>query len=87
MLAVGVNKLSVPRLVKRALETVIATALAAGVLFIIVVGNGLLVGRGGTVQGFNAWIAFMMRGDVLPLLLLSSAVTTLYLAWDRDRRK
>jgi hypothetical protein len=79
--------LSVPRLVKRALETVIATALAAGVLFIIVVGNGLLVGRGGTVQGFNAWMAFMTRGDVLPLLLLSSAVTTLYLAWDRDRRK
>jgi hypothetical protein len=87
MLAVGPNKLSVPRVIKRTLQVAIATALTAGVLFVIVVGNGLLLGRGGSVQGFNTWLALIGRGDVLPMIVLTALVTTVYLAWERNREK
>jgi hypothetical protein len=87
MLAVGVNKLLVPRMVKRALQAAVGAALTAGVVLVIVVGNGMLLGRGGSVQGFNAWLRFILRSDVLGMMLLTALVTTLYLAWERGREK
>lgn len=87
MLAVGMNKLSVPRLVKRTLQVAIATALTAAVLFVIVVTNGMLLGRGGATQGFGLWLTLIGRSDVLPMIVLTSIVTTAYLAWERSRDK
>ncbi|MFM9850463.1 MAG: hypothetical protein ACKVP3_25330 [Hyphomicrobiaceae bacterium] len=87
MLAVGTNKLSVPRAVKRLAQVGAATALTAAVLLVIVASNGLLLGRGGLMQGFNAWLAFIARGDVLPMIILTAVVTTVYLAWERGREK
>jgi hypothetical protein len=87
MLAVGATKLSVPRIIKRTLQATFASALTAAALFVIVVGNGLLLGRGGTTQGFNTWYAFITRGDVLPMIVLTAIVTTVYLAWERTREK
>jgi hypothetical protein len=87
MLAVGVNKLIVPRVVKRTLQAAIATALTAGVIFVVVVVNGMLLGRGGSTQGFYTWLALIGRGDVLPMIILTAIVTTFYLAWERSREK
>lgn len=87
MLVVGTGKFSVPRIVKRTIQIAIATALTAAVLFVMVVGNGLLIGQRGTMQGYNAWLNFIARGDVLPMIVLTAVVTTLYLAWDRGREK
>jgi hypothetical protein len=87
MLAVGANKLSVPRLVKRTLQVAIATGLTAAVLFVIVVTNGMLLGRGGATQGFGLWLTLIGRSDVLPMIALTSIVTTAYLAWERNRDK
>ena len=87
MLAVGANMLSVPRVVKRSLQVAIATALTAAVLFVIVVANGMLLGRGGATQGFGLWLTLIGRSDVLPMIVLTSIVTTAYLAWERNREK
>lgn len=87
MLAVGANTLSVPRIVKRALQVAIATALTVAVLFLIVVANGLLLGRGGAMQGFGLWLTLVGRGDVLPMIVLTAIVSTGYLAWERSREK
>ena len=38
-------------------------------------------------QGFNTWLAFIGRGDVLGMTMLTAIVTTLYLAWERGREK
>ena len=86
-MAVGSNKLSVPRALKRVLQAATATALTVAVVFVIVVVNGLLLGRGGSVQGFNTWLAFIGRGDVLGMTMLTAIVTTLYLASERSREK
>ena len=45
VLSIGGRKLKVPRVVKRTLQVAIAVVLAAGVLFIVIVGNGFLVGH------------------------------------------
>ncbi|MFM9848918.1 MAG: hypothetical protein ACKVP3_17345 [Hyphomicrobiaceae bacterium] len=87
MLAVGANKFSVPRLVKLAVQVAIATALTAAVLFVIVVANGLLLGRAGAMQGFGLWLTVIGRSDVLPMIILTAIVTTVYLAWERSHGK
>jgi hypothetical protein len=87
MLAVGANKLSVPRLVKRTMQVAVATALTAAVLFVIVVTNGMLLARGGATQGFGLWLTLIGRSDVLPMIVLTSIVTIAYLTWERNREK
>ena len=87
MLAVGSNRLSVPRALKRVVQAATATALTAAVVFVVIVVNGLLLGRGSSVQGFYTWLAFIGRGDVLGITMLTAIVTTLYLAWERSREK
>lgn len=84
MLAVGANRFSVPRLVKLAVQVAIATALTAAVLFVIVVANGLLLGRAGAMQGLGLWLTVIGRSDVLPMIILTAIVTTVYLAWERS---
>jgi hypothetical protein len=87
MLAVGSNRLSVPRALKRIVQAATAAGLTAAVVFIVIVVNGMLLGRGSSVQGFHTWLAFITRGDVLGMTMLTAVVTTLYLAWERSREK
>ena len=87
MLAVGANKLAVPRVVKRTMQVAIATALTAGVLFVIVVANGMLLARGGAAQGFGIWLTLIGRSDVIPMIVLTSIVTIAYITWERNREK
>jgi hypothetical protein len=49
-LVVAGKKLSVPRLLKRLLQIALAVALTAGVFFVVIVGNGFLVGRATSFQ-------------------------------------
>lgn len=84
-LAIGRNSISVPRLTKRAIEAAIGTALTALVAFIILVLNNVLTGRGGWIDGFEVWRAFMRQPAILGTMVLTSLVTVLFLAWQRDR--
>ena len=87
-LLVAGNKLSVPRLLKRVLQIAIAVALTSGVFFLVIVGNGFLMGRGTTLQaGFNAWLAFIRRSEIFTTMALTAAVTVLLVYWQRDRER
>jgi hypothetical protein len=84
------RKLSLPRLLKRLVQVALAVALTAGVIFVVMVGNGFLVpaGRATTLQaGFNAWLTFMRRPDILTTMVLSAAVSVLLVYWQRDKER
>jgi Ni,Fe-hydrogenase I cytochrome b subunit len=87
-LVVAGKKLSVPRLLKRLLQIAIAVALTAGVFFVVIVGNGFLVGRATTFQaGVNVWLTFIRRPDILTTMVLTAVVTVLFVYWQRDRER
>jgi hypothetical protein len=84
-LAIGRNSISVPRLSKRAIEAAIATGLTASVALVILVLNNVLTGRGGWVQGFHVWWAFICKPAILGTMFLTALVTAIFLAWQRDQ--
>lgn len=88
MIAVGRNSISVPRIFKRLLEAVVAAGITAAVALVIILVNSMLMGRGGYLQGVDAWYAFIRRTDILATLLLASLVTVIYVHWQKkqDRR-
>jgi len=82
------KKVSVPRLFKRTLQIALAVGLTAAVMLVVVVGNGLLVGRAGSVQaGVNVWLAFIKRPDILATMILTAVVTVLLVYWQRSHEK
>ncbi len=82
------TKVSVPRLFKRIVQIALAVALTAAVMLVVVVGNGLLIGRGGSLQGgFNVWLAFIKRSDILATMTATAIVTILLVYWQRDRER
>ncbi|HET6389877.1 hypothetical protein [Hyphomicrobium sp.] len=84
-LAIGRNSISVPRMTKRLVEAVIATGLTSLVAFVILVLNNVLTNRGGWLEGFDVWRAFMRQPAILGTMFLTSLVTVMYLTWQRDR--
>ena len=88
MLVVAGKGLTVPRLLKRLLQIAIAVALTAGVFLIVIVGNGLLVGRQTTLQaGLNLWLAFIKRPDILATMILTALVTVAFVYWQRNQER
>lgn len=84
-LAIGRNSIAVPRMTKRLLEAAIATVLTALVAFVILVLNNVLTGRGGFMEGFQVWQSFIRQPAILGTMFLTSLVTVMFLAWQRDR--
>ena len=88
LLVVSGNKLTVPRLLKRTLQVAIAVALTAAVFLVVIVGNGLLVGRQASLQaGINLWLAFIKRPDILATMVLTAFVTVLFVYWQRNQER
>jgi hypothetical protein len=87
MLVMAGTKLSVPRILKRLVQVALAVALTAAVFFVVIAGNGLLVGRTTFQAGFNTWLAFVRRGDILTTMVLTAFVTVLLVYWQRDRER
>jgi hypothetical protein len=87
-LVVAGKRFPVPRLLKRLLQVAIAVALTAGVFFVMIVGNGFLVGRGTTLQaGYNVWLAFIRRPDILTTMVLTAFITVLFVYWQRNQER
>ncbi|WP_333794683.1 hypothetical protein [Hyphomicrobium sp.] len=84
-LAVGRHKVPMPRLMKRSLQIVIAAALTAAVVLFVMMLNGFLVGRGGSLGGIDVWLAFIKRSDIIGTIILTALVTTAFLYWQRDK--
>ena len=82
------KKASVPRLLKRILQIALSVALTSAVFLMMIVGNGVLVGRGASLQaGMNAWLAFIKRPDILGTMIVTAVVTVLVVYWMRDRER
>src|SRR5262245_53476148 len=87
-LVMGGTKMPVSRLIKRLVQMALAVALTAGVFFVVIAGNGYLTGGRATFQaGFNAWLAFIQRTDILTTMVLTAAVTVLLVYWQRDQER
>jgi hypothetical protein len=87
ILVVPGKKMTVPRPLKRSLQIAAAVALTAGVALAILVGNGLLVPRGRLLQGWDVWVTFINRTDILATMVLTALVTVLFVYWQRDHER
>lgn len=83
-LAIGRNMLSVPRMTKRAIEAALVTVATCAVSFVILVLNNVLTGRGGWVNGFEVWLAFVRRPDILGTIVLTAICSVGVLHWYQD---
>jgi hypothetical protein len=82
------KKASIPRSLKRLVQIALGVALSSAVFLAMIVGNGMLVGRGPSFRaGWNAWLAFIKRPDILGTMLITSIVTVLVIYWMRDRER
>ena len=71
MLIMPGTKFPVTRMIKRgaqALSGVVVSALVIGTVMIV---NGLLSGRGTTMQWFHVWLSFIQRPEILVTMLLT----------------
>jgi hypothetical protein len=88
ILVVAGKRLPMPRFFKRVLQVAIAVALTAGVFFVMIVGNGFLLGRGASFQaGLNLWLTFIKRPEILTTMVLTAFVTVLFVYWQRNQER
>jgi hypothetical protein len=88
LLALPGKKVSVPRVFKRVVQVALAAGLTAAVMLIVMLGNGLLTGRGASLQGgVAAWLAFIKRPDIYTTIVLTALVTVLFVYWQRDHER
>ena len=85
VLVVPGKKLSVPRFLKRALLVAGSVLLTSALVLAIVVSNGFLTTHGRLLQGWDAWLGFINRPDILSTMILTSVVTVLFVYWHRDQ--
>ena len=88
ILVVAGKGLKVTRILKRTLQIAIAVGLTAAVFMVVIVGNGLLVGRQVSLQaGFNVWLTFIKRPDILATMILTAFVTVIFVYWQRNQER
>ena len=87
MLVMPGKRFSVTKAIKRAVQVCCGAALSAGVIGLLMITNGLLTGRGTTVQWINAWLNFVKRGDIFATILLTAATTVIFVYWQRDKER
>lgn len=88
VLVVPGKKMSVPRVFKRTLQVAVAVALTATVALAILVGNALLVpGKSRSVQGWDLWLSFINRTDILATMVLTALVTVAFVYWQRGQER
>ena len=81
------KRMIVPRILKRLVQVGLAVALTGAVFFLVIAGNGYLMGRTTFQAGFNTWLAFIRRSDILTTMVLTAVVTVLLVYWQRDQEK
>jgi lipid-binding SYLF domain-containing protein len=87
-LVLGSRKTIVPRVLKRLLQIVMTVTLSAGVLLAVFVGNGFLVGKSPSFRsGWNVWLSFIQRSDILATMVLTAVVAVLFVYWQRNQER
>lgn len=74
-------------LTKKLTDVAIAVGLTLAVVLVIVVSNGMLTSRSSYVHGFQVWLAFIQRPDIIGTMALTALVTTGYLFWNQGHRR
>jgi len=87
MLAVGRTTYSVPRLTKRAAQVLMAVVLTSLASLAILTLHDVLTTHSGWRQGFDLWLSFIRRSDILGTIVLTAVVTIASLYWTPDRAK
>jgi branched-subunit amino acid transport protein len=88
ILVVSGKKLTVPRILKRSLQIAVAVGLTALVFLVVIVGNGVLVGRQTSLQaGITVWLAFIKRPEILATMVLTAFVSVLFVYWQRNQER
>lgn len=83
-LAIGRNMISVPRLTKRIVEVAVITGLSGLAALMILGLNNVLTARSGFTAGFDLWMQFIRRSDILGTMILTAIVAVAYITWQRD---
>ena len=78
-------KFAVNRLVKRTAQVAMGAALSAVTIGAVMVTNGLLSGKGSTMQWISYWLGFIQRPDIAVTMLLTALMTVLLVHWQRDK--
>ena len=87
-LVMGGKKAIVPRVFKRLLQIVMTVTLTTSVLLAVFVGNGFLVGKAPSFRaGWNVWLSFIQRSDILATMILTAAVAVLFVYWQRNQER
>ena len=81
------KKMSVSRIVKRAVQVAVGAALGAVTIGTVMVLNGLLSGRGTVMLWINHWLSFIQRPDIIVTMLLTAMTTVLFIYWQRDKER
>jgi uncharacterized membrane protein len=76
--------ISVPRLTKRLVEVAVITGLSCLAALIILGLNNVLTARSGFSAGFDLWMQFIRRSDILGTMILTAIVAVAYITWQRD---
>jgi branched-subunit amino acid transport protein len=88
ILVVSGKKITVPRILKRSLQIAVAVGLTALVFLVVIVGNGVLVGRQTSLQaGITVWLAFIKRPEILATMVLTAFVSVLFVYWQRNQER
>jgi len=87
MLAVGRSTYSVPRLTKRAAQVLFAVAFTALASLLILELNDVLTTHSGWRSGFDLWLSFIRRSDILGTIVLTAVVTVVSVYWTPDRNR
>jgi hypothetical protein len=83
-LAIGRTMISVPRMTKRLVEVAVITGLSCLAALIILGLNNVLTARSGFSAGFDLWMQFIRRSDILGTMILTAIVAVAYITWQRD---
>jgi hypothetical protein len=75
-----------PPVMRKLVDVAAAIGLTAGVVFVIIFANSFLTARGGSAHGFNTWMAFIQRPDILGTMILTALVTIGYVMWQQGHR-
>jgi uncharacterized membrane protein len=87
MLVMPGRKFSVNRAVKRCVQTIAGAAFAAATIGVVMVVNGLLSGKGTTMQWIHYWLGFIQRPDIIVTMLITAMTTVLLVYWQRDKER
>jgi len=74
-----------PPLAHKLVDVAIAIALTAAIVCAVIVFNNMLTMPRNSWSGFAHWYSFILRPDILGMMVLTAAVTTGYSMWQRSR--